>query len=142
MQIWSYAEAMQFASAVKECNLQYVEEPIKAEENIIKFCDESGLPVALDETLDAIKGDFVNHLQKYAHPRIAAIFWQREAETLRQQLHSLQKAQRTLPGLKIKGKINDDVGLLTELTYLTLQGCNFTGTIPTTIGNLNLFQGY
>ncbi|XP_078167049.1 protein PHYLLO, chloroplastic-like isoform X2 [Carex rostrata] len=70
---WSYAEAMQFSFAVKEYNLQYVEEPIKAEENIIKFCEESGLPVALDEALDAIKGDFVNHLQKYAHPGIAAI---------------------------------------------------------------------
>lgn len=51
----------------------WFQEPIKAEENIIKFCEESGLPVALDETLDAIKGDFVNHLQKYAHPGIAAI---------------------------------------------------------------------
>lgn len=49
------------------------QEPIKPEHNIIKFCEDSGLPVALDETLDAIKGDFVNHLQKYAHPGIAAI---------------------------------------------------------------------
>ncbi|KAJ4798965.1 2-succinyl-5-enolpyruvyl-6-hydroxy-3-cyclohexene-1-carboxylate synthase [Rhynchospora pubera] len=70
---WSYAEAMQFASAVKEYKLQYIEEPIKPEHNIIKFCEDSGLPVALDETLDAITGDFINHLQRYAHPGITAM---------------------------------------------------------------------
>jgi isochorismate synthase / 2-succinyl-5-enolpyruvyl-6-hydroxy-3-cyclohexene-1-carboxylate synthase / 2-succinyl-6-hydroxy-2,4-cyclohexadiene-1-carboxylate synthase / o-succinylbenzoate synthase len=49
------------------------QEPIKPEHSIIKFCEDSGLPIALDETIDAIQGDFVNHLKKYAHPGIAAI---------------------------------------------------------------------
>ncbi|KAJ1691854.1 hypothetical protein LUZ63_016009 [Rhynchospora breviuscula] len=67
----------------------------------------------------------------------------------------------TLPGMNIKGKLNDSIGLLSELTYLdlssnmdlggplpasigelkkltnlTLQGCSFNGTIPSEIGNL------
>ncbi|KAJ4809286.1 Leucine-rich repeat protein kinase family protein [Rhynchospora pubera] len=67
----------------------------------------------------------------------------------------------TLPGMNIKGKLNDSIDLLTELTYLdlssnmdlggplpasigelkkltnlALQGCSFNGTIPSEIGNL------
>jgi len=67
----------------------------------------------------------------------------------------------SLPGFNIKGKINDDISQLTELTSLDLssnpdlggslpdsisklqklttlilQGCSFTDAIPTTIGNL------
>ncbi|KAJ4795968.1 Leucine-rich repeat protein kinase family protein [Rhynchospora pubera] len=66
-----------------------------------------------------------------------------------------------LPAMNIKGKLTDDVGLLTELQYLDissnpelggslpasigklqklmnliLQGCSFSGTIPSEIGNL------
>ncbi|KAJ3703210.1 hypothetical protein LUZ61_006915 [Rhynchospora tenuis] len=69
--------------------------------------------------------------------------------------------QLLLPAMNIKGKLNDDVGLLTELQYLDissnpdfggslpagigklqklmnliLQGCSFSGTLPLEIGNL------
>ncbi|KAJ3703209.1 hypothetical protein LUZ61_006914 [Rhynchospora tenuis] len=69
--------------------------------------------------------------------------------------------QLLLPAMNIKGKLNDDVGLLTELQYLVissnpnfggslpagigklqklmnliLQGCSFSGTLPLEIGNL------
>ncbi|KAJ3679628.1 hypothetical protein LUZ60_017639 [Juncus effusus] len=70
---WTFAEAIQFGSIVKEYNLQYIEEPIQPKYDIIKFCEESGLPVALDETIDAIKEDFINHLQEYVHLGIVAI---------------------------------------------------------------------
>ncbi|KAJ3687220.1 hypothetical protein LUZ61_016384 [Rhynchospora tenuis] len=67
----------------------------------------------------------------------------------------------TLPGMNIKGTLNDSIGLLSELTHLdlssnvdlggplpasigelqkltnlALQGCSFNGTIPSEIGNL------
>lgn len=43
------------------------------EDAIIKFCEESGLPVALDETIDRIQDNPVKELAKYAHPGIVAI---------------------------------------------------------------------
>lgn len=41
--------------------------------DILKFCDESSLPVALDETIDNLKGDLFHGLKKFAHPGIVAI---------------------------------------------------------------------
>ncbi|XP_038893380.1 protein PHYLLO, chloroplastic isoform X5 [Benincasa hispida] len=70
---WSYEEAILFSSLVKDCGLQYIEEPVMDEDAIIKFCEESGLPVALDETLDHIQDNPVKELAKYAHPGIVAI---------------------------------------------------------------------
>ena len=96
---WTYEEAMEFSSFVKDCGLQYIEvdysfinnydyplfvyaclvwyhaifldlltksllqEPVQDEDEILKFCEESGLPVALDETIDGIHE---NHLEKLA----------------------------------------------------------------------------
>ncbi|XP_061990446.1 protein PHYLLO, chloroplastic isoform X1 [Rosa rugosa] len=70
---WTYEEAIQFGSLVKDCDLQYIEEPVQIEEDIIKFCKESGLPVALDETIDNIGEHPLIKLSKYAHPGIVAV---------------------------------------------------------------------
>ncbi|KAH9772175.1 protein PHYLLO [Citrus sinensis] len=50
-----------------------LKEPVQNEEDIIKYCEESGLPVALDETIDKFQKDPLNMLEKYAHPGIVAI---------------------------------------------------------------------
>lgn len=70
---WTYEQAVQFGLSIKHCNLQYIEEPVSLEEDINKFCEETGLPVALDETIDNLKGDVLSHLNKYAHPGIVAV---------------------------------------------------------------------
>ncbi|XP_065045713.1 protein PHYLLO, chloroplastic-like isoform X3 [Musa acuminata AAA Group] len=70
---WTYEEAMQFGSCVKCLDLQYIEEPVCQEVDIVKFCDKSGLPVALDETIDNLSGDFLHELKKFVHPGIVAI---------------------------------------------------------------------
>ncbi|KAJ9163450.1 hypothetical protein P3X46_023117 [Hevea brasiliensis] len=70
---WSYEEAIRFGSLVKDCDLQYIEEPVKDEDDIIKYCKESGLPVALDETIDNFCENPLDMLVKYAHPGIVAV---------------------------------------------------------------------
>ncbi|CAN6675731.1 unnamed protein product [Malus baccata var. baccata] len=70
---WTYKEAIQFGSLVKDCDLQYIEEPVQNEGDIVKFCEESGLPVALDETIDSISEHPLDKLMKYTHPGIVAI---------------------------------------------------------------------
>ncbi|KAK7360718.1 hypothetical protein VNO77_02727 [Canavalia gladiata] len=70
---WTYEEAMTFSSLVQDCNLQYIEEPVKDEDDILKFCEESGLPVALDETIDEIQENPVEKLMKFTHPAITAV---------------------------------------------------------------------
>ncbi|XP_017971653.1 PREDICTED: protein PHYLLO, chloroplastic isoform X2 [Theobroma cacao] len=70
---WTYEEAIQFGCLVKDCNLQYIEEPVQHEDDIIRYCEESGLPVALDETIDNCPENPLNKLVKYSHPRIVAV---------------------------------------------------------------------
>ncbi|KAE9597953.1 putative 2-succinyl-5-enolpyruvyl-6-hydroxy-3-cyclohexene-1-carboxylic-acid synthase [Lupinus albus] len=70
---WTYEEAMEFSSLVKDCNLQYIEEPVPNEDDILKFCEESGLPVALDETVDKIQENPLEKLAKFTHPGIIAV---------------------------------------------------------------------
>ncbi|XP_021292917.1 protein PHYLLO, chloroplastic isoform X1 [Herrania umbratica] len=70
---WTYEEAIQFGCLVKDCNLQYIEEPVQHEHDIIRYCEESGLPVALDETIDNCPENPLNMLVKYSHPRIVAV---------------------------------------------------------------------
>lgn len=70
---WSYEEAIQFSSLVKDCDLQYIEEPVEDEDDIVKYCEESGLPVALDETIDKHCENPLRMLVKYAHPGIVAV---------------------------------------------------------------------
>ncbi|KAI4302200.1 hypothetical protein MLD38_037978 [Melastoma candidum] len=68
---WTYEEAMKFAYLVKDVNLQYIEEPVQKHEDIIRFCEESGLPVAVDETVDDSRADLMK-LAAYEHPGIVA----------------------------------------------------------------------
>ncbi|KAJ8774552.1 hypothetical protein K2173_016998 [Erythroxylum novogranatense] len=70
---WRYEDAIQFSALVKDCDLQYVEEPVQDENDIINYCEETGLPVALDETIDNLKEDPLKMLVKYAHPGIVAV---------------------------------------------------------------------
>ncbi|WCJ35750.1 2-succinyl-5-enolpyruvyl-6-hydroxy-3-cyclohexene-1-carboxylate synthase [Euphorbia peplus] len=70
---WSYEEAIQFGRLVKDCDLQYIEEPVQDEDDIIKYSEESGLPVALDETVNKVAGDPLDMLAKYSHPGIVAV---------------------------------------------------------------------
>ncbi|XP_022776661.1 protein PHYLLO, chloroplastic isoform X3 [Durio zibethinus] len=70
---WTYEQAIQFGFLVKDCDLQYIEEPVQDEDDIIRYCEESGLPVALDETIDNCPENPLNMLVKYSHPRIVAL---------------------------------------------------------------------
>ncbi|KAK9276554.1 hypothetical protein L1049_006088 [Liquidambar formosana] len=70
---WTYEEAIQFGFSVKNCGLQYIEEPVQDQDDIIKFCEETGLPVALDETIDNIGENPLKMLAKFTHSGIAAV---------------------------------------------------------------------
>ncbi|XP_057414973.1 protein PHYLLO, chloroplastic isoform X3 [Lotus japonicus] len=70
---WTYEEAMKFSSLVKDCNLQYIEEPVQDEDDILMFCEQSGLPVALDETIDKIQENPLEKLVKFTHPGIVSV---------------------------------------------------------------------
>lgn len=47
---WSFDEAMQFARAIEGVALEYLEEPLQHPRELSRFADETGVPVALDET--------------------------------------------------------------------------------------------
>ncbi|CAK7326442.1 unnamed protein product [Dovyalis caffra] len=70
---WTYEEAIQFGFLVKDCDLQYIEEPVENEDDIVKFCEETGLPAALDETIDNFQESHLNMLAKYTHTGIVAV---------------------------------------------------------------------
>ncbi|XP_058098214.1 protein PHYLLO, chloroplastic-like [Magnolia sinica] len=56
------------ASDIILCN-----EPVHSKDDIIKFCEETSLPVALDETIDHIQGDPLNKLMAFVHPGIVVV---------------------------------------------------------------------
>ncbi|KAI7754357.1 hypothetical protein M8C21_006045 [Ambrosia artemisiifolia] len=70
---WSFDQAVQFGSNVKDCALQYIEEPVNDEDYIIKFCEETGLPVALDETIDKLRENPLKMLARFKHSGIVAV---------------------------------------------------------------------
>lgn len=70
---WTYEQAIKFGFLVKDYNLQYIEEPVQHESDIIRYCEESGLPVALDETIDNCPENPLNMLVKYNHHQIVAL---------------------------------------------------------------------
>ncbi|XP_071926454.1 protein PHYLLO, chloroplastic isoform X3 [Coffea arabica] len=70
---WTYDEAIQFANSVKNCRLQYIEEPVRYDDDIIKFCEETGLPVALDETVNCIRENPFDVLNRFNHSGVVAI---------------------------------------------------------------------
>ncbi|GMH01833.1 hypothetical protein Nepgr_003672 [Nepenthes gracilis] len=69
---WTYEQAVEFGSHVNNCDLQYIEEPVKNEDDIMKFCEETSLPVALDETIDNISGNIFEALARFTHSGIVA----------------------------------------------------------------------
>nr|XP_016472808.1 PREDICTED: protein PHYLLO, chloroplastic-like isoform X2 [Nicotiana tabacum] len=69
---WNYDEAVKFGLSIKDSGLQYIEEPVNDADDIIKFCEETGLPVALDETINSIRKNHLKVLAKYTHPMIVA----------------------------------------------------------------------
>nr|XP_051209292.1 protein PHYLLO, chloroplastic isoform X2 [Lolium perenne] len=70
---WTYEQAIEFGSRVKRFCLQYIEEPVISVDDLIKYCENSGLPVALDESIDNLKGDPIDKLQQFVHPGIVAV---------------------------------------------------------------------
>ncbi|XP_058102395.1 protein PHYLLO, chloroplastic-like [Magnolia sinica] len=53
--------------------LSNFQEPVHSKDDIIKFCEETGLPVALGETIDHIQGDPLNKLMTFVHQGIVAV---------------------------------------------------------------------
>ncbi|GER31893.1 2-succinyl-5-enolpyruvyl-6-hydroxy-3-cyclohexene-1-carboxylate synthase [Striga asiatica] len=70
---WNYDEAVKFALSTKDCCLQYIEEPVNDENDIVKFCEETGVPVALDETINSIGENPLEVLGKYSHSGITSV---------------------------------------------------------------------
>lgn len=54
-------------------NVVLFQEPIDNEDDIVRFCEETGVPVALDETVNSASGNPLEVLQKYSHPGVAAV---------------------------------------------------------------------
>lgn len=48
---WDYDEARAFLRAVADCGVEYVEEPLRDPTRLVRLSRETGVPVALDETL-------------------------------------------------------------------------------------------
>ncbi|CAM6124850.1 unnamed protein product [Calypogeia fissa] len=70
---WSYEEAVDFANSIQSCGLQYLEEPTNNPLDIPRFCHETGLAVALDESLDEDTVDIEKKLQMYACQGVVAV---------------------------------------------------------------------
>lgn len=70
---WTYDAAIEFGFLVKDCGLEYIEEPVQCEDDIVRFCEETGLPVALDETIDKIHGNIPDSLARFTHPGVVAL---------------------------------------------------------------------
>lgn len=70
---WTYEEAVLFGSSVMNCGLQYIEEPVQDEEDISKFCEETRLPVALDETIENIQENPLEMLAKFTHSGVVVV---------------------------------------------------------------------
>lgn len=49
------------------------QEPVNNEDDIVKFCEETGLPVALDETINSLRENPLQFLQKYSDSGVAAV---------------------------------------------------------------------
>lgn len=53
-QAWELPQAVAFGKAVASCAIEYIEEPVKDISNLEPFHRETGIPVALDESLPAL----------------------------------------------------------------------------------------
>jgi hypothetical protein len=50
-----------------------LQEPVSSVYDLIKFCEKNVLPVALDETIDNLRGDVICKLHQFVHPGIIAL---------------------------------------------------------------------
>ncbi|HIN46910.1 MAG TPA: o-succinylbenzoate synthase [Deltaproteobacteria bacterium] len=48
---WDWKEALQFAKAIKDCRIEYCEEPLRDFQRMEELHEQTGIPLALDETL-------------------------------------------------------------------------------------------
>jgi len=48
---WEFEEASHFAHGISECEIEYIEEPLRDPDRLSDFVGETGLPVAIDETV-------------------------------------------------------------------------------------------
>ncbi len=56
---WQLEEALSFGKAIRDCRIEYIEEPLRDPSELKRFYAETGLPLALDETLaENSPGDF------------------------------------------------------------------------------------
>nr|XP_024385455.1 protein PHYLLO, chloroplastic-like isoform X2 [Physcomitrium patens] len=69
---WSYQQAIEFANLVKECDMEYLEEPVEIKD-IPRFCKESGIPVALDESVDEDTSTSYEMLERIASDGVVAV---------------------------------------------------------------------
>ncbi|KAI8022315.1 hypothetical protein LOK49_LG03G02555 [Camellia lanceoleosa] len=69
----TYEETVLFGSSVMNCGLQYIEEPIQDEEDIIKFYEEIGLPVTLVATIENIQENSLEMLAMFTHSGVVAV---------------------------------------------------------------------
>jgi isochorismate synthase/2-succinyl-5-enolpyruvyl-6-hydroxy-3-cyclohexene-1-carboxylate synthase/2-succinyl-6-hydroxy-2,4-cyclohexadiene-1-carboxylate synthase/O-succinylbenzoate synthase len=70
---WTYLQAIEFAKSVQSFDLEYVEEPLARPQDIPRFCDETGIRVALDETVDEDTIDDRDHLQECSSSGVVAM---------------------------------------------------------------------
>jgi len=48
---WEWEEALDFANALKDCSIEYCEEPLREFQKLEELHKQTGIPLALDETL-------------------------------------------------------------------------------------------
>ncbi|KAL7216668.1 hypothetical protein ACSBR1_028577 [Camellia fascicularis] len=53
--------------------IQDLQEPVQDEEDIIKFYEETGLPVALDETIENVQENSLGMLAKFTHSGVVVV---------------------------------------------------------------------
>ncbi|GKD14957.1 hypothetical protein Tco_1199364, partial [Tanacetum coccineum] len=59
--------------AYSVCQLGKYQEPMNDEDDMIKFCEESGIPVALDETDDNLQENPLQTLARFTHNEIVVV---------------------------------------------------------------------
>ena len=59
-QAWSLADAVRFGQAVRDLDIEYIEEPLQDLTDLSSFYSECGIPVALDESLLMVDPDHFN----------------------------------------------------------------------------------
>ena len=67
---WSFDEALAFANATREVRIEYIEEPLGDAALLPRFADESGVPVALDESLIGIEPE---DLEKHGYAQAVVL---------------------------------------------------------------------